>query len=278
MPAKLTHRIYGISRIPAVIDTFAELNIVNSMAIHKTTITRRPAIGDLSPKKATDQEVLRINCIMNIIKAIFTFGSLNPTLHTRKADIPISMNSIVQTGANNQFGGLKDGFSRVVYHVGIEVFVNMEPMKPAARHTPIHMTNLMISIPLMCSTPRTSILYHQFSTFKPTTPLNRIIWLSFDTRIRLCCMATEAIHKSLSLNPLRLRLSFGPPSENIFASEVFYQNRNTLSMYPFTLPITVDLRSCQCYNAQRRQLLAFWYQPMECGSLLPQYGENSHNR
>jgi hypothetical protein len=157
--AKLTHRIYGISRIPAVIDTFMELSIVNSIATHKITITMRPAIGDLSPKKVTDQKALRTSCIMNITKATFTFGSLSPTLHTRNADTPISINNIVQTGANNQFGGLNDGFSRVVYHVGMEALVKIEPIKPAARHTPIHIANLMISIVLMCSISRTSKLY-----------------------------------------------------------------------------------------------------------------------
>ena len=115
----------------------------------------RPATGDLSPKKVTDQKALRINCIMNIIRAILTFGSPNPTRHTRKADIPISINSIVQTGANNQFGGLKDGFSRVVYHVETEAVVNIEPMKPATRHTPMLMANLIISIALMCSISHT---------------------------------------------------------------------------------------------------------------------------
>jgi hypothetical protein len=156
--AKLTHRMYGISKIPAIIDTFMELSIVNSIATQKTTITMRPAIGDLSPKKATDQKALRTNCIMNIVKAILTFGSLNPTLHTRKADIPISINSIVQTGANNQFGGLKDGFSKVVYHVGMEELVKIEPIKPITRHTPILITNLIISITLRCSILHTSFI------------------------------------------------------------------------------------------------------------------------
>jgi len=113
----------------------------------------------IGPKKAADQKALRTNCIMNTIKAILTFGSLNPTRHTRKADIPISINSIVQTGANNQFGGVKDGFSRVVYHVGMEALVKIDPIKPINRHTPIHITNLIISIALMCSISHTLRIY-----------------------------------------------------------------------------------------------------------------------
>jgi hypothetical protein len=122
-------------------------------------ITMRPAMGDLSPKKATDQKAFIINCIMNIIKATFTFGSPNPTRHTRKADIPISIYNIVQTGPNSQLGGLKDGFSRVAYHVGMEALVNIEPMKPAARQTPMLIANLRISIALMCSISHTPKLY-----------------------------------------------------------------------------------------------------------------------
>ena len=151
MLAKLTHRIYGISRIPAVIDTLAKLSIVNSIAIHKITITISPAIGDLSPKKATDQKALRINCVVNIIRAILTFGSLNPTRHTRKADIPININSIVQTGANNQLGGVKDGFFSVAYQVGIADVVKKEPSKPAIWQITMLMTNLKITIILIFS-------------------------------------------------------------------------------------------------------------------------------
>jgi hypothetical protein len=47
------------------------------------------------------------------------------------------------------------GFSRVAYHVGMEAVVNIEPMKPAARHTPMLIANLIISIALMCSISHT---------------------------------------------------------------------------------------------------------------------------
>ena len=53
-----------------------------------------------------------------------------PFCHTIKAEIPIKRNKIVQTGANNQLGGVKVGFIMEAYHTGIAGVVNMEPMKP----------------------------------------------------------------------------------------------------------------------------------------------------
>ena len=34
-------------------------------------------------------------------------------------------------------------------------------------------------------------------------------------------------------------------------------------MYLFTLPITVDLRSCQCYNAQRHRVIGLYGEATE---------------
>jgi hypothetical protein len=38
---------------------------------------------------------------------------------------------MVQTGPNIQFGGLKGGFIKEAYHVGIVELVKIAPMKPA---------------------------------------------------------------------------------------------------------------------------------------------------
>jgi hypothetical protein len=46
---------------PANLETFKKFRIVNRMAIHRRTISIRPRRGDLSPKKAADQKILRIN-------------------------------------------------------------------------------------------------------------------------------------------------------------------------------------------------------------------------
>ena len=50
---------------------------------------------------------------------------------TKKRDIPMSMNRLIQTGLNIQLGGVKKGFLNVAYHVGIARVVKREPKKPA---------------------------------------------------------------------------------------------------------------------------------------------------
>jgi hypothetical protein len=46
---------------PANLEIFEKFGIVNKMAIQRRTISIRPRRGDLSPKKTTDQRMLRIN-------------------------------------------------------------------------------------------------------------------------------------------------------------------------------------------------------------------------
>jgi hypothetical protein len=60
--------------------------------------------------------------------------------------MPISKYRSVQTGANNQFGGAKDGFSSVAYQVGIALRVNIEPIKPAHRQATMLTTSFRISL------------------------------------------------------------------------------------------------------------------------------------
>ena len=47
--------------------------------------------------------------------------------------MPIRMNKAVHTGANTQFGGLKEGFSILAYQLPGPVIVKKEPIKPAKR-------------------------------------------------------------------------------------------------------------------------------------------------
>ncbi len=67
-----------------------------------------------------------------MIRAILTCLLSIPLRQTRNAAIPISVYRLVQTGANNQLGGLKDGFARLAYQLGIEDLVKIEPIKPAS--------------------------------------------------------------------------------------------------------------------------------------------------
>jgi hypothetical protein len=38
---------------------------------------------------------------------------------------------VIHAGENNQFGGVKDGFLREAYHMGMEGVVNRDPIIPA---------------------------------------------------------------------------------------------------------------------------------------------------
>jgi hypothetical protein len=46
---------------PENLETLKKFKIVNRMAIQRRTISTSPRRGDLSPKKTTDQRMLRIN-------------------------------------------------------------------------------------------------------------------------------------------------------------------------------------------------------------------------
>jgi len=79
-----------------------------------------------------------------MISAVLTRGVSKPFRHTIEADIPISRYRVIQAGANSQFGGVKGGFSRAAYHVGIAGVVNAEPIRPAHWHATILMSSLNI--------------------------------------------------------------------------------------------------------------------------------------
>ena len=87
--------------------------------------------GDFRPKNIPDQLTFRINCMEKNRIAILTFLSSKVWRHKRKREIPINTKRVIQTGENTQFGGLKDGFSRETYHVGIAGDVNKDPINPA---------------------------------------------------------------------------------------------------------------------------------------------------
>ena len=51
--------------------------------------------------------------------------------------MPIKVNNVVQTGANNQFGGLKLGLFTETYQVSMEEAVAMPPTEPSATQNKI---------------------------------------------------------------------------------------------------------------------------------------------
>ena len=91
------------------------------------------------------------NCVENAIIAFFSFfcflnnlflSILNPFSQTRYSDIPIIRYNTIQTGPNTKLGGLNDGFTKVLYQVGIDETVKNDPIMPANWHTTIDITNL----------------------------------------------------------------------------------------------------------------------------------------
>ena len=51
------------------------------------------------------------------------------------------MKSVVHTGANNQFGGLKYGLFKLEYHVLMEFEVSKDPIKPTNKGIDIDITS-----------------------------------------------------------------------------------------------------------------------------------------
>jgi len=105
--------------------------MVNRIANQRTMISMKANKGDLSPKKRSDHKIFRMSWMAKKMSAIFTFRSFRFLFQTRKRDIPIITNKVIQTGEKIELGGLKDGLDRVLYHVGIAGAVNREPMNPA---------------------------------------------------------------------------------------------------------------------------------------------------
>ena len=78
-----------------------------------------------------------------------TFGDLRPFFQIRKADIPIRMYRVVQTGPKSHEGGVKGGFFSAAYQFGMDVAVKMEPSRPTERHKPQERTILRGSASFM---------------------------------------------------------------------------------------------------------------------------------
>ena len=108
--------------------------IVQNMAIHKTIITIKDNKIFCMPKKTIDQLLLIINCNKNKLRAFLTCDLLHPLSHTRNAEKLIATYKIIQTGANTQEGGVKEGFSRILYQVLTDDLVKKLPIRPANWH------------------------------------------------------------------------------------------------------------------------------------------------
>jgi len=87
--------------------------------------------GDFSPKKIIGHKAFNISCIPKVETEIFATLLSIPLLQIRYKEIPIKRYNVIQTGPNNQPGGLKSGLFKVKYQVDTEEIVKSEPTTPA---------------------------------------------------------------------------------------------------------------------------------------------------
>src|SRR5579859_7668523 len=104
--------MYGTRSQAAGREIFAKAMIVARMASQRKIISVNAPPGECDPKKIIDQQVFKISWMMNAPRAIFEFLFLNPFFQMRNRAMPMSTNSVVQTGANIQFGGAICGLAR----------------------------------------------------------------------------------------------------------------------------------------------------------------------
>lgn len=103
-----------------------------AMNAQRTIISMKAAPRFFMPKKRTDHRMLSKSCRPKTPSAFLPL-SLNFSFSQMKyAEMPISMKSVVQTGANNQLGGTNAGFAREAYQTGMLGTVKNEPITPAA--------------------------------------------------------------------------------------------------------------------------------------------------
>jgi hypothetical protein len=100
--------------------------------------------GECRPKKMIDQRVFKTSCPKKIPSASLTPFAFKPFFQIRKADMPMSTKSVVQTGPNTHDGGLRAGFVSTAYQLSIDGVVNIEPIIPASSDTTIAMISFRV--------------------------------------------------------------------------------------------------------------------------------------
>jgi len=104
------------------------------MNAHNTIISINAHPVFSNPKNIIVQNVFNNNWTKNtslaLIWILFFSAKYNET--------PIRIYNIVHTGANIQFGGLKEGLTKCEYQLLGPVVVNNVPIRPASKHNIIH--------------------------------------------------------------------------------------------------------------------------------------------
>jgi|SRR3989338_1063717 len=100
------------------------------MAYQSAIMQIKATNGDLSPKKKIDQKKFKASWTRKRFKDSRTPFFLSPFCQIKKAEMPIIKYKIVQTGANIQFGGEKNGLFKMAYQSDMDEAVNKLPVIP----------------------------------------------------------------------------------------------------------------------------------------------------
>src|ERR1019366_3940375 len=105
------------------------------MANHNMTISAKAGPGDRRRKNTADHATLNNNCSRKSCIG----AAVKPTFRqTSQAAIAIAMYKIVQTGPNNQLGGVQLGLLKLAYHGRSAGVVSNDPIPAAPRQTTMH--------------------------------------------------------------------------------------------------------------------------------------------
>src|SRR3954470_1377950 len=110
--------------------------MVSTIATTRSTITTRPERGLRSAKNAHDHRALRTSCTKNAAIAPDRPGAARGRDSMRHAATAIIRYRNVQAAGKAQFGGVKPGFARPAYQVGIFGLVARVPRAPASATGP----------------------------------------------------------------------------------------------------------------------------------------------
>jgi len=141
--AKLTQTRYGTSNQAAAREIFLKAIIVVKMVSQRNIISRNAPTGECKSKKIIDHRIFKNNWLTNRLSAILLSLLLTPFFQIRNSAIPMRANKIIHTGPNTQFGGASVGLIRLMYQVGIDGIVKIEPITPASSQKIIATINLV---------------------------------------------------------------------------------------------------------------------------------------
>jgi hypothetical protein len=160
------------------LEIFANKIIEAKIKLHKIIISKKANIGECRPKKIIDQQVFKTSCPTKTAKAILTSQRFNPARQIKKAEIPIKVKSVVQTGAKIQFGGEKTGLANPAYQVAIDGVVKTEPTIPATwqiKIAKIAFETLLIFIFFKINSP--ILILRPFALNNKNEPFKRIVFV-----------------------------------------------------------------------------------------------------